>query len=195
MRRRLQPYARRLEIIEAAEKLLKLHGAAVRVEDVVAEARAAKGTFYAYFDSWDDLLATIRQRTVAELEMAARPILALGPDTDWRNLLPSLASLLVEFITASRELHDALFHSDFARNRPMPPETRLAARIADILRTGKATGAYVDLDPEPTGQLISAAIHETADQILAGADRTRSISALDHLLHRVVLKNPDLTEG
>jgi hypothetical protein len=33
-----------LEILKAAEKLLKRHGTAVRVEDVVAKARAANGT-------------------------------------------------------------------------------------------------------------------------------------------------------
>jgi AcrR family transcriptional regulator len=187
MRRRLKPDARRLEIITAAEKLLKRHGTAVRVEDVVAEARAAKGTFYAYFESWDDLLDTIRQRTVGELESQAAPLLAFGPATDWYKVLPSLAELLVDFITASQGLHDALFHSDFTRNRPMPPETRLAARIAQILRAGMAAGAYQKLDPEPTGQLISAVIHETADQILAGADRQRSFAALDHLLDRLVV--------
>ena len=132
----------------------------MRVEDVVAEARAAKGTFYAYFDSWDDLLDTIRQRTIAELERDAAPVLALGAGTDWHKVLPSLSVLLVDFITASGGLHDALFHSDFTRSRPMPPETRLAARIAGILRAGMAAGAYVDLDAEPTSQLISAIIHE-----------------------------------
>jgi AcrR family transcriptional regulator len=186
MRRRLKPDARRLEIIEAAEKLLKRHGADVRVDDVVAQAKAAKGTFYAYFDSWDDLLEVIRQRTIAELERAAGPIIAPGPGTDWTKVLPALAVLLIDFIIASGGLHDALFHSDFTRKRPMPPETRLAARIANILRTGMAAGAYAKLDPEPTGQLISAVIHETADQILAGADSARSVEALNRLLHRLV---------
>jgi AcrR family transcriptional regulator len=195
VRRRLKPDARRLEIIEAAEKLLKRHGAEVRVEDVVAQAKAAKGTFYAYFDSWDDLLDTIRQRTIAELEKAAKPIVASGPGTDWTRLLPALALLLIDFITASGGLHDALFHSDFTRKRPMAPETRLAARIADILRAGMAAGAYVKLDPEPTGQLVSAVIHETADQILAGADRARSVEALNRLLHRLVVVESRTDQG
>jgi AcrR family transcriptional regulator len=186
MRRRLKPDARRLEILVAAEKLLKRHGTNVRVEDVVAEARAAKGTFYAYFATWDDLLEAIRARNVAELEAAAAPILAFGPATDWHRLLPALAVLLIDFIASSGGLHDALFHSAFARNRPEPPEKRLAARFAMILRVGIAAGAYAKLDTEPTGALISASIHETADQILAGADRKRALSALNHLLHCLV---------
>lgn len=170
----------------AAEKLLKKHGVAVRVEDVVAEAKAAKGTFYAYFATWDDLLAEIRRRKVAEVEKEAAPVLAVGPATDWRNVLPALAALLIDFIVASGGLHEALFHSAFTRNRPEPPEARLAARFAAILKAGMAKGAYAKLDPEPTGALISAIIHEAADQIIAGADRKRTEGALHEALHRLV---------
>lgn len=195
MRRRLKPDARRLEILVAAEKLLKRHGTAVRVEDVVAEARAAKGTFYTYFATWDDLLEAIRARKIAELEAAAAPILAFGPATDWRKVLPALAVLLIDFITASGGLHEALFHSAFTRNRPEPPQKRLAARLAEIVKAGMAAGAYAKLDAEPTGVLISAVIHETADAILAGADRARSLAALDHLLHRLVFADSPTDQG
>lgn len=195
MRRRLKPDARRLEILVAAEKLLKRHGTAVRVEDVVAEARAAKGTFYTYFATWDDLLEAIRARKIAELEAAAAPILAFGPATDWRKVLPALAVLLIDFITASGGLHEVLFHSAFTRNRPEPPHKRLAARLAQIVKAGMAAGAYAKLDPEPTGVLISAVIHETADAILACADRARALAALDHLLHRLVFADSPTDQG
>ena len=195
MRRRLQPDARRLEIIAAAEKLLKKHGTDVRVEDVVAEARAAKGTFYTYFATWDDLLEAIRARKVAEVEKAAGPILAFGPQTDWPKVLPSLAVILIDFIVASGGLHEALFHSAFTRNRPEPPEKRLAARLAQVVKAGMAAGAYARLDPEPAGALISAVIHETADQILAGADRKRALKALNHMLHRLVIAEPQAEKG
>ena len=188
-RRRLKPDARRLEIIVAAEKLLKLHGSAVRVEDVVAEARAAKGTFYTYFATWDDLLETIRTRKLTEIEEAASGIFDFGPATNWRVVLPSLAAIVIDFILESGGLHDALFHSDFTRNRPMPPHTRPPARIATILRAGMAAGAYTALDPEPTSVLVFAVIHETADAILAGANRERSQAALNHMLHRLVFQH------
>lgn len=186
MRRRLHPETRRQEILRAAEKLLKRHGTEVRVEDVVAEAKAAKGTFYAYFATWDDLLAEIRKLKVTELEGKAASILAFGPETDWRKVLPALATILIGFIVASGGLHEVLFHSAFTRNRPEPPEARLAARFASILKAGIAAGAYAKLDPEPMGALISAVIHEAADQIIAGADRKRTEAALADALHRLV---------
>jgi len=195
MRRRLQPDARRLEIIEAAEKLLKRHGTAVRVEDVVTKAKAAKGTFYTYFATWDDLLDFIRERKIAEIEGAVAPILVFGPATDWHKVLPSLGVILIDFIVALGGLHDVLFHSAFTRNRPMPQHTRPAARLAAVLNAGMAAGAYAKLDPEPTGVLISALIHETADTIHAGADRERALSALNHMLHRLVFTESQNDRG
>lgn len=186
MRRRLKPDARRLEIIEAAEKLLKRHGTQVRVEDVVTEAKAAKGTFYTYFDTWDDLLDEIRKRKLAEIESATAPILAFGPQTDWPRVLPSLAAVAIDFIVASGGLHEALFHSDFTRNRPMPDHARPPALFAAVLAAGIKAGAYVKLDPGPTGALIFAIIHETADAIVAGAGRKRATAALEEALHRLV---------
>src|SRR5262249_33590112 len=123
------------------------------------------------------------------LEKAAAPIVAFGPQTDWRMVLPSLALILIDFIIASVRLHEALFHSAFARNRPEPLHKRLAARLAKILVAGMAAGAYTKRDPESTGALVSAVIHETADQILAGADRGCALKALDHALHRITFSN------
>src|SRR5437879_12308364 len=83
LRRRLQPEARKLEIIEAAERLLQAHGSRVRVEDVVREAGVAKGTFFLYFPSWDDLLETVRDRLVAAFDTAyPLPAEVAGP-VDW----------------------------------------------------------------------------------------------------------------
>jgi AcrR family transcriptional regulator len=195
MRRRLKPDARRLEIIQAAEKLLKRHGNAVRVEDVVAEARAAKGTFYTYFATWDDLLEEIRKRKLADIESAVAPIIALGLQGDWHKVLPSLAAIAIDFIVASGGLHEALFHSSFTRNRPLPDYERPPALFSAVLSAGMAAGAYAKLDPEPTGALVWAIIHETGDAIVAGADRKPAIAALEEALHRLVFASPSQHQG
>jgi len=88
-RRRLQPEARKLEIIEAAERLLAVDGSRVRVEDVVREAGIAKGTFFLYFPTWDDLLETVRQRLVRAFDAThPLPTEAEGP-IDWPGLVES----------------------------------------------------------------------------------------------------------
>src|SRR5437879_13352047 len=87
LRRRLQPEARKLEIIEAAERLLQAHGFRVRVEDVVREAGVAKGAFFLDFPTWEDLLETVRQRLVSEFDAAyPLPSEVDGP-VDWPSLV------------------------------------------------------------------------------------------------------------
>jgi AcrR family transcriptional regulator len=92
LRRRLKPEARKLEIVEAAERLLQAGGARVRVEDVVREAGVAKGTFFLYFPSLDDLLETIRTRIVSEFDsLNPLPTEVEGP-VDWPALVESQAA-------------------------------------------------------------------------------------------------------
>ena len=187
MRRRLTPSRRRQELLEAADPLLHAHGAALRVEDITSAAGAAKGTFYTCFETWDDLLVAVRERRLGALEHRIAPLLSPKTPCDWPTLLPRLAEALVAFILDLGKLHDLLFHSTLPMTHPPPPADRPAPRIGGLLRAGHAAGAYAPLDPEPTGALIFAMIHETADGIAAGADRDRAMRALAAALDRLVL--------
>src|SRR3954466_10165763 len=113
VRRRLTPAARKLEIVEAAERLLQAQGSRVRVEDVAREAGVAKGTFFLYFPSWDDLLEGIRERLIAAFDQAhPLPGEAHGP-IDWPALLERQADAFIDFTLARRGFGAAIFHSDF----------------------------------------------------------------------------------
>lgn len=183
LRRRLTPDARRGEILEAAEKLLVRRGLSVRVEDIVAEAGAAKGTFYACFESWDELLEAIRSRRAGTYHQLADAAVASAKAGEAAAALRDLGHGAVEFILGLGGLHEVLFHSPFALARPLPPDQRPSADIAAILRAAPLGGA---VDPEPTAEMLFAAIHQAADAIAAGADRGRTLQALEVLLRRVI---------
>lgn len=187
-RRRLAPEERREEIYQAAVRLLIGRGPEIRVEDVVAEAGAAKGTFYTCFPTWDDLLEEIRARKSADLlrDMAS----ALTPKTDeeWRMALPTIAGKFVAFVEGMGGLHEALFHSDFAQARPLPRQARPSARLAALLRNGQEAGHYAAFAPEPVARLLFSLIHETADAIVEGADRRDAIETLNWMIGRITLR-------
>jgi AcrR family transcriptional regulator len=184
LRRRLRPEARKLEIVEAAERLLNVHGAAVRVEDVVREAGVAKGTFFLYFPTWDDLLETIRDRLVAEFsETHPLPTEVEGP-VDWPNLVDWLACAFVDFTLSRRGLGEAIFHSDFAERRPLADNG--VTQLTAIIRAGQEAQAFGPVDPEPTARLLFGATHEAADAIAEGADRDAMLAALKSLLRRTL---------
>lgn len=184
VRRRLQPEERKLEIVEAAERLLQVHGSRVRVEDVVREAGVAKGTFFLYFPSWDDLLDTIRQRLVSEFDAAhPLPTEVDGP-VDWPALVDGQAEAFIDFASARQGIGEALFHSDFTERRPLADNAIL--RLSAVIRAGQEAEAFGPVDPEPTARLMFAAIDEAARAVAGGADRAAVLAALRTLLRRAL---------
>lgn len=183
-RRRLDPEIRRLEIIEAAERLLKAGGPDVRVEDVVREAGAAKGTFYLYFPTWDDLLEVVRGRLLATFHEAHPVPSANAPD--WLRLIDRLAVTFVDGVVAMGGLHAALFHSDFAQRRPITAVDHPVNRLTTLIQAGQTAGAFAKVDPAPTGRLLFAVIHEAADAVAAGEDRKRALAAMRWVLRRTL---------
>ncbi|HRD46883.1 MAG TPA: helix-turn-helix domain-containing protein [Caulobacter sp.] len=183
-RRRLPPEARRLEIVEAAERLINTHGSRVRVEDVVREAGVAKGTFFLYFPTWDDLLEAIRVRLVATFD-AAHPLpTELEGQIDWPALMETQAAAFIDHTLSRRGLGEAVFHSDFAQRRPLADNAVL--RLSAVIRAGQEAGAFGPVDPEPTARLLFAAIHDAADAVAEGEDRAVVLAALHNLLRRTL---------
>ncbi|WP_293381000.1 TetR/AcrR family transcriptional regulator [Phenylobacterium sp. SCN 70-31] len=183
-RRRLSPEARRLEIVEAAERLLQAHGADVRVEDVVRAAGIAKGTFFLYFPTWDDLLETVRGRLVSEFDVTHPLPTEVESPVDWPGLVDAQAIAFIDFTLSRRGFGEAIFHSDFAERRPLADNG--IARIAAIIRAGQEAKSFGPVDPDATARLLFAATHETADTIAAGAGREAAIAALLNLLRRTL---------
>jgi AcrR family transcriptional regulator len=184
LRRRLQPEARKLEIVEAAERLLQAHGARVRVEDVVREAGVAKGTFFLYFPTWDDLLETVRQRLVSEFDRAnPLPTEVDGP-LDWPGVVAAQASAFIDFASARQGIGQALFHSDFAERRSLADNA--IVRLSAVIRAGQEAEAFGPVDPEPTARLVFAAIDEAARAVAGGADRAVTLAALHNLIRRTL---------
>lgn len=184
LRRRLSPQARRLEIVEAAERLLQARAPRVRVEDVVREAGVAKGTFFLYFPTWDDLLETLRDRLVSEFDAAhPLPTEAEGP-VDWPAVMDALAAAYIDFAAARQGIGEALFHSDFAARRPLGVDG--VRRLAAVIRAGQEAGAFGPVDPDPTGRLLFAAVDDAARAVAGGADRAATVAALQHLIRRTL---------
>ncbi|QUD89394.1 TetR/AcrR family transcriptional regulator [Phenylobacterium montanum] len=183
-RRRLHPEARKREIVEAAERLLNQDGARVRVEDVVREAGVAKGTFFLYFPTWDDLLETVRQRLVSEFDLAyPLPAEVDGP-VDWPGLMDVQAAAFIDFTLSRRGVGEAVFHSDFAERRPLAING--VQRLSAVIRAGQEAGGFGPVDPDPTARLLFAAIHEAADAVAGGSDRQAVVAALQGLLRRTL---------
>lgn len=183
-RRRLSPDQRREELIEAAEKLIRVKGETCRVEDIVAAAGAAKGTFYLYFSSWEDLLFSLRQRAFENFNLqypipqqSKRPV-------DWMTILEKVAVGFVDFVIELGGIHRVVFHGPFADNNPVAEGFAAEGPFVDILKAGMAARTFKKSDPEITAHLLFAMVHSAADAVSHGQDRSQILKTMRLLLRR-----------
>lgn len=175
-RRRLTPEERRAELIDAAVRLLR-SGREVSnwAQAVTAEADAAKGTFYVYFSSWDDMLVAVRERVLREYVTRYRELAESPEQLDWWAVLDAECDAGIDFIAQPSGLHHAVFHSAAAL-APPDEEPDITAAIAAFLARGIAEGAFRAVDPRAAAAFLLAIVHAAADAIAAGdaPDRWRS---------------------
>jgi AcrR family transcriptional regulator len=161
---------RRRDLLDAAESVLVDKGmAALTVDEVTARAGVAKGTFYLYFQSRDDVLAALRERFVEHLVAVQRAELDTLPDGDWPGRLELWMESSLRGYLAHVRLHDALFlHAtgDRAPRGAAHPANEHLQLLVDILRSGAAAGDFAVDSPEAAAILLYAAMHGAADHLI-----------------------------
>lgn len=177
-RRRLTPEARRAELVDAALRLLERGVEAPNwVAAVTAEAKAAKGTFYLYFPSWDRMLEAVRARVLEEYQAPLYRALDAG-GADYWALVDGECARFVDFVSAPGGLHRAVFHAipELEADDAPPPV------LVRLIEQGIDDGAFRDVDAEPAATLLFAALHAAADAVVAGGDRDRWLASLADLV-------------
>jgi len=167
--------------MDAGERLFLEKGiAAASIDDIVRAANVAKGTFYLYFQSKDDLVAALReryvetfQRRIADYEEAANP-------SDWSQRMQRFIEAVVETYLGSVELHDLLFHSadHHPERRASQSEEGIVRGLADRLKAGTEAGAWRVEDPEMTAILLYHAFHGALDHVAMTKKRKPSTKAV-----------------
>ena len=185
-RRRLSPQARRRELIEAAERVLRVKGPAGRVEDVTREALAAKGTFYAYFNTWEDMLLDLRARTLGAYDARFAAPHTLSDAAEWWQFLDRVMIGFVDFTVELGGIHEVIFHGPFAEQYPLSPNQNAPTALAKLLSVGVQLRACARLDPQPIARLLFSMAHCAADAICAGGDREQYVAALRTVLQRTL---------
>lgn len=158
-RTRKTPEARRQEILTAASALFAAKGfAATSVDEIVRGAGVAKGTFYNYFNSKEDVLSGLANQMVGEMARDARAITEdprLGPIEKLRAIVTGQRRVRdrgAELVDAlhrpeNRELHD---RSNVETVRVFGPI------LARVVEEGRDLGAFDVADPLSTAQFVLA---------------------------------------
>ncbi|OLP62028.1 transcriptional regulator [Xaviernesmea oryzae] len=158
---------RRDELMDAAEVLfLKKGFAATSVSEIVEEADVAKGTFYLYFKTKDDVLAGLQTRFVETFCKAVDTAMA-HEHADWSERIAAWVEACVHAYLDNVALHDLVFHQHTPANRAMKSDNAVVTRLAALLTRGAEAGAWNLPEPRLTAVMLFDALHGAVDDSLA----------------------------
>ncbi len=189
LRPRTKPPAKRKEeLLDAAEHAFLARGvAATSVDHIVAAAQVAKGTFYLYFPSRDDVLVALKQRFVSRFAHALSQAVERRPADDWHGRLRAWLAAGVDFYRAQVALHDVVFH-DFHSAHPRTDHVdETVEQLTAFLTAGERAGAWTLPSPRLTATMLFAALHGALDDAaLQKLRRARLLRALEWFFTRVL---------
>jgi AcrR family transcriptional regulator len=185
------PEKRRDELMNAAQRLFLKHGVGpTTIEQITSGAGVAKGTFYLYFSTKEDLLAALGQRFAQELLTGIKAVIAAKPNEDWNGKLATWAQAGVAGYLDSIRLHDIVFSG---AHRPPTREGLVDNIIIDhlfgLLQGGVHAGAWSIDDPRSTAVFLFSGLHGLVDDACLRekrVNRSRLASNLEQLCMRTV---------
>jgi len=158
------PEQRRTELMDAAERLFLEQGVApTTIEQITDGAGVAKGTFYLYFSSKDDILSALGDRFGGLHLERIKTALAKVPAENWKAKLTAWASACLNGYLDSIELHDVLFYGFRPPTREGPVRNTVIDHLAGLLRDGVSAGAWTIEDPELTAVFFFSGLHAVVD--------------------------------
>jgi AcrR family transcriptional regulator len=189
------PEERRGELLDAAQHLFLEHGVGpTTIEQITLGAQVAKGTFYLYFKSKDDLRSALGERFGRDHLAHIEAAVAKRPDQDWRGKLLAWSTASVAFYLDSIRLHDVLFYEGRTPSREGLVDNVVIDYLIEILRGGMAAHAWFIDDPRSTAVFIFSGIHGVIDDAYSKekqVDRSRLVKRVERLCFGVVGIAPD----
>lgn len=129
------------------------------VADIVDEVGVAKGTFYLYFKSKDDVLALIWNRYLDEL--LERATESTEENTDWGASMNRLMDRMVRFAFEHADLHQMVYGSANARALEMCRQAneRVVQNLADRVRRAVESGLVEPVHVDSAVRMIYHGTH------------------------------------
>jgi AcrR family transcriptional regulator len=184
------PEERRDELMNAAQRLFLEQGVApTTIEQITWGADVAKGTFYLYFSSKEDILAALGDRFGQEHLARIKAAMAEKPEEDWKEKLATWAKACVTAYLDSIRLHDIVFYGSRPRTREGLVDNIVIDDLCGLLQAGVDAGAWSIDDPRFTAVFLFSGLHAAVDDAYTKekrVNRSRLTHRLEQLCFRAV---------
>lgn len=182
------PEIRRDELLNAAQALfLKKGVGATAIEEITASADVAKGTFYLYFSSKEDIHSALAERFQARYVSGLERAVARRRDGDWNGRLAAWAKAAATGFLDEGPLVNMLFHAH--ASIPEGGSNVIVEHLKGLLKTGAEAGAWPIDDPAFTADFLFGGLHGVIDDALIGekrVNRTQLIQRLQRVFFRAM---------
>src|SRR6516162_6238123 len=189
------PEERRNELMNAAQQLFLQQGVArTTIEQITSTADVAKGTFYLYFSSKDDVLAGLGDRYGQERLAKVQAAVAQKLADDWKGKLAAWAEASVSGYLDSIRLHDILFYGSRPPTREGLVNNVVIEHLVELLQAGLEAGAWSIDDSRFTAIFLFSGLHGIVDDAYTKEKRVNR-SRLTHRLERLCFRAVGLSLG
>ena len=183
-----RPDQRADELLDAAERRFVETGVeATTVSDIVTAAGLAKGSFYRYFESKDQLVAVLKARFMDRLLDEVTAAIAEADPDDWGARADVVVARTVDFLLGHADLLDVWCreaHPHAADDAFSAGIDRLAELYEAGIRTGIEAGVLRCEHPRATALLLIHAVDGAVEHhVLYGRlDRDELVAAAQALV-------------
>ena len=174
---------RRNEFIDAAEKLFKQNGVVeTTINSIVKELDVAKGLFYYYFKSKDDVIDAISDKYNNDFRRAIEK--SLNPTDDFEERLNAfIENTITSFRTMWNNLHGVNEYIDLSilASRSLEEAKETASKaLAELFKEGNSLHKTAVPNPDYFAKLIISGIADLASS--ANADLNAIKKMVDELI-------------
>jgi AcrR family transcriptional regulator len=192
-RPRRAPGRRRAELLQAAVERFSEKGfERTTIDDIVRAAGVAKGTFYLYFGSKEQVVAALRARVVEEsMVHAGAFVKGLQDDEPWA-IVRSTVESFVDSMLRNRDLirlFSEVGGSPDTDEIFAECDRRVDEAVAAGIRAGINRGFFDVRDPATTAALLRHAIEGAVGEAILSQDepdRGRLLEASQELIRRAL---------
>jgi AcrR family transcriptional regulator len=180
---------RRNLLLDAAVQVFRDQGDEATVSAIAIEAGIAKGSFYTYFRSKEELIVAMRERFVAEVMDRATAIFERVGHEDLLDLADEMVASLVDCDLEYRDVIK-LIGSTTANPELTEVNRKLQGIVEAGIRVGIAAGLFDVVDPWVTAGLLNHAIHGLVEEMIlldVEIDRAAVVAASQTLVRRALL--------
>lgn len=159
------------ELMDAAERLFISKGfEATTVSEIVRDAGVAKGTFYHYFPSKNEVLGALRERFTRQFIDRIQRAMDACPVDDAIARLHAWCNSGVLAYLDSMAVHDALYHDHHYHTRGNQDRDAVLDQVMSLLDHGVVSGAWQLDNPRLTAMLMYHGMHGAVDNLVVSDD-------------------------